>query len=99
MNQAIGKNIADYLTEACQSSLVLAVAKKILDSRRIQSDFLTRDYIGGFLTRCVRSCMGRWSHPTGWRFTSTCRIGMSSWSAWPMKDQAESSQPEEGIQP
>jgi CheY-like chemotaxis protein len=48
MNQAIGKNIADYLTKPVNPSQVLAVAKKILDSRRIQSDFLTRDYIGGF---------------------------------------------------
>ena len=39
MNQAIGKNIADYLTKPVNPSQVFAVAKKILDSRRIQNDF------------------------------------------------------------
>ncbi len=48
MNQAIGKNIADYLTKPVNPSQVLAVAKKILDSRRIQDDYLTRDYVERF---------------------------------------------------
>lgn len=48
MNQAIGKNIADYLVKPINASQVLAVAKKILDSKRIQSDFVTRDYVEKF---------------------------------------------------
>ena len=45
MNQAIGKNIAEYLVKPVNPSQVLAVAKKILDAKRLQGDAVTRDYV------------------------------------------------------
>lgn len=48
MNEAIGKNIADYLVKPVNPTQVLAVAKKNLESRKIQSDFFTRDYVQKF---------------------------------------------------
>ncbi len=48
MNQAIGKNIAEYLVKPVNPSQVLAVAKKILDSRRLQNDAVTREFTQRF---------------------------------------------------
>jgi CheY-like chemotaxis protein len=48
MNQAIGKNIADYIVKPVNPSQVVAVAKKILESRRLQSDSVRTDYVQRF---------------------------------------------------
>jgi DNA-binding response OmpR family regulator len=45
MNEAIGKNIADYLVKPVNPTQVVAAAKKILESRRLQSDFFMREYV------------------------------------------------------
>ncbi len=45
MVQAIGRQIADYLTKPVNPSQVLLVAKRILESKRIQQDHFTRDYV------------------------------------------------------
>ncbi|MCK4856949.1 MAG: response regulator, partial [candidate division Zixibacteria bacterium] len=45
MNEAIGKDIADYLVKPVNPTQVLAVAKKILDARKLKGDFFTRDYV------------------------------------------------------
>ena len=45
MVQAIGKQITDYLTKPVNPSQVLLVAKRILESKQIQQDQFTRDYV------------------------------------------------------
>lgn len=48
MNQAIGRNIAEYLVKPVNPSQVLAVAKKILDAKKLQTDAATRGYVQNF---------------------------------------------------
>ncbi len=48
MNEAIGKNISDYVVKPVNPTQILAVARKILEAKKIQSDFFTRDYIQKF---------------------------------------------------
>ncbi len=45
MVQAIGKQITDYLTKPVNPSQVLLVAKRVLESKKIQQDHFTRDYV------------------------------------------------------
>lgn len=48
MNQAIGKKIDDYLTKPVNPSQVLSAAKKILETRKIRKEQLTKDYVESF---------------------------------------------------
>lgn len=48
MEQAIGGKISDYLTKPVNPSQVLLVIKRILDTRKIREDRLTRDYVQSF---------------------------------------------------
>lgn len=48
MNEAIGKNIADYVVKPVNPTQVVAVAKKILEAKKIQSSVFTRDYVQKF---------------------------------------------------
>jgi len=48
MEQAIGKKISDYLTKPVNPSQVLLVIKRLLDTRKIRGDHLTRDYVQSF---------------------------------------------------
>jgi CheY-like chemotaxis protein len=45
MNQAIGKQITDYLTKPVNPSQVLMAAKRILESKKIIQNQFTRDYV------------------------------------------------------
>jgi len=48
MDQAIGKKISDYLTKPVNPSQVLLVIKRLLDTRKIREDHVTRDYVQSF---------------------------------------------------
>lgn len=48
MNEAIGSKIADYLTKPVNPSQVFLVCKKILDSKKIASEYVQKDYIQDF---------------------------------------------------
>ncbi|GMU85288.1 MAG: transcriptional regulator [Ignavibacteriales bacterium] len=48
MNEAIGSKIADYLTKPVNPSQVFLVCKKILDSRKIESEYVQKDYLQDF---------------------------------------------------
>ncbi|MBV6513199.1 MAG: Chemotaxis response regulator protein-glutamate methylesterase [Ignavibacteriaceae bacterium] len=48
MNEAIGSKIADYLTKPVNPSQVFLVCKKILDSKKIESEYVQKDYLQDF---------------------------------------------------
>ncbi len=48
MNEAIGGKITDYLTKPVNPSQVFLVCKKILDSKKISSQFVAKDYLQDF---------------------------------------------------
>ncbi|MCK5742858.1 MAG: response regulator, partial [Chlorobi bacterium] len=48
MEEAIGKQIDDYLTKPVNPAQILAACKKFLDSKRIKAEKLTQDYLQGF---------------------------------------------------
>lgn len=48
MNEAIGRNIDDYLTKPVSPSQILAACKKFLDARSLQEQHLAREYLRDF---------------------------------------------------
>jgi CheY-like chemotaxis protein len=48
MEQAIGSKISDYLTKPVNPSQILMACKKILESRKIAGEFVSRDYAKEF---------------------------------------------------
>ena len=48
MEEAIGKKIDDYLTKPVNPAQILAACKKFLETRRIEQEKLTQDYLKGF---------------------------------------------------
>lgn len=48
MNEAIGGKIDDYLTKPVNPSQILLSCKKILEGTKIESERLSRDYVGKF---------------------------------------------------
>ena len=48
MDQAIGRKISDYLTKPVNPSQILLVIKRLLDTKKIRGDQLTRDYVQSF---------------------------------------------------
>ncbi len=48
MEQAIGSKISDYLTKPVNPSQILMACKKILESKKIASEFVSRDYAKEF---------------------------------------------------
>lgn len=48
MNEAIGGKIRDYLTKPVNPSQVLLVCKKILEGRKISSEYAAKDYLQDF---------------------------------------------------
>lgn len=48
MDEAIGGKIKDYLTKPVNPSQILLVCKKILEGKRISSQFVTKDYLQDF---------------------------------------------------
>ncbi len=48
MEEAIGKKIDDYLTKPVNPAQIIAACKKHLETKRIEQDKLTQDYLIGF---------------------------------------------------
>ncbi len=48
MERAIGRKISDYLTKPVNPSQILLVIKRLLDTKRIRDDHITRDYVQAF---------------------------------------------------
>ena len=48
MNEAIGSKIADYLTKPVNPSQLLLVCKKILETKKISSEYAAKDYLQNF---------------------------------------------------
>lgn len=48
MNDAIGSQITDYLIKPVVPSQILLVCKKILESRKISGEYVTKDYLQDF---------------------------------------------------
>lgn len=48
MNEAIGSKITDYLTKPVNPSQILLVCKKILEAKKISSEFTAKDYLQDF---------------------------------------------------
>jgi len=48
MEQAIGKKIDDYLTKPVNPSQILSAVKKILETKRIREDHLSKEYLRDF---------------------------------------------------
>ncbi len=48
MEEAIGKKIDDYLTKPVNPAQIIAAVKKFLDSKRIEQEALTQNYLKGF---------------------------------------------------
>ncbi len=48
MNEAIGRKIDDFLTKPVNPSQILSVCKKILESRKIKEEKLSKDYISDY---------------------------------------------------
>jgi len=57
MNEAIGGKIRDYLTKPVNPSQVLLVCKKILEGKKISSEYAAKDYLQDF-NEISRSLMG-----------------------------------------
>ncbi len=74
MNQAIGKKISDYLTKPVNPSQILSSAKKILESKRLRSEELTREYVEGF-----NKLQERLQEPLNWRDWIDIHRQLSLW--------------------
>ena len=48
MNEAIGSKISDYLIKPVVPSQLLLVLKKLLESKKISSEFVAKDYLNDF---------------------------------------------------
>lgn len=62
MDQAIGRKISDYLTKPVNPSQILLVIKRLLDTKKIRGDQLTRDYVQAFNRMNMKM-----SGPMDWR--------------------------------
>ncbi|HPG40199.1 MAG TPA: response regulator [bacterium] len=74
MENAIGAKIDDYLTKPVNPSQILLVCKKILDSKKIASQKLSRDYMAEF-NKISLSLMG----PLDWPDWIDIHIKLSEW--------------------
>lgn len=48
MNDAIGSKISDYLIKSVMPSQILMVCKKLLEGKKISSEYVTKDYLEDF---------------------------------------------------
>lgn len=74
MEEAIGKKITDYLIKPVNPNQVLLVCKKILESKRLKGDQVSRDYIQEFNSISM-SLMENLS----WEDWTNIHIKMSNW--------------------
>lgn len=61
MNEAIGKQIDDYLVKPVNPSQIILAAKRILDARQIREQKLVRDYVAGFADLDGQAANADWS--------------------------------------
>jgi len=74
MDRAIGKKISDYLTKPVNPSQILLVLKRLLDTKKIREDHLTRDYVQDF-NRMNQRLYG----PMDWQDWIDCYRQMTAW--------------------
>ncbi|MCX6165196.1 MAG: response regulator [Ignavibacteriae bacterium] len=74
MEEAIGKKITDYLIKPVNPNQVLLVCKKILESKRLKGDQVSKDYIQEF-NSISRSLMEELT----WEDWTNIHIKMSNW--------------------
>jgi len=74
MEQAIGKKIDDYLTKPVNPSQILSVAKRILESGKIQTEHLSRQYATD-MARLRQELSG----PVAWPDWINAHLKLSQW--------------------
>ena len=74
MEDAIGGKIDDYLTKPVNPSQILLICKKILESKKIESERLSREYATEF-NQISRSLM----EPLDWKQWIDIHIKLSEW--------------------
>ena len=74
MEDAIGKKISDYLIKPVNPNQVLLVCKKILESKRITGDQVSRDYIQEF-----NSISSSLSEASSWQDWINLHLKMTNW--------------------
>jgi DNA-binding response OmpR family regulator len=74
MEEAIGKKITDYLIKPVNPNQVLLVCKKILESKRLKGDQVSRDYIQEF-----NSISMSLMEDLSWEDWTNIHIKMSNW--------------------
>lgn len=75
MEEAIGGQIDDYLTKPVNPAQIIAASKKFLESKRIKSEKLTREYLQGF-SEISRKIM----EPLDWEEWKDIYVKMVKWS-------------------
>jgi CheY-like chemotaxis protein len=74
MEQAIGKKIDDYLTKPVNPSQILSLAKRILDTAKIQTEHLSRQY-----AEDIGRLRQELSGPVGWSEWIEAHLKLSRW--------------------
>jgi len=74
MEDAIGKKITDYLIKPVNPNQVLLVCKKILESKRLKGDQISRDYIQEF-----NSISTALMEDLSWEDWTNIHIKMTNW--------------------
>ncbi len=74
MEQAIGKKIDDYLTKPVNPSQILSVVKRHLESGKIRTEHLSRQY-----AQDLASLQARLYGPMGWADWIDAHLKLSSW--------------------
>jgi DNA-binding response OmpR family regulator len=74
MEDAIGKKITDYLIKPVNPNQVLLVCKKILESKRLKGDQISRDYITEF-----NSISSALMEDLSWEDWANIHIKMTNW--------------------
>ncbi|HID94958.1 MAG TPA: response regulator, partial [Candidatus Latescibacteria bacterium] len=74
MEEAIGKNITDYLTKPVNPSQILSVCKRILDAKHIRGERIARDYAA--ISSTIRSML---SSPISWKDWIEIYSKLSEW--------------------
>lgn len=74
MEDAIGAKIDDYLTKPVNPSQILLICKKILESKKIENERLSRDYASEF-NQISTALMG----PLSWKEWINIHVILSQW--------------------
>ena len=74
MDEAIGRRISDYLTKPVNPTQILLACKKFLDGKRIEADYVSRDYTKEF-SQIAMQLMS----PLDWEEWVALYAKLSSW--------------------